>query len=74
MKYQVSKELDTDKILGQLVISHSQRMIFAATAEAERPGCVRIYKFPLTGDYIEYTCLSSPGNSTVPRKLQLVFT
>lgn len=50
-------------MLGQLVISHSQRLLFAATAELDRPGSVRIYKFPLTGDFVEYPCLSSPGKA-----------
>jgi WD40 repeat protein len=57
---QVSKELDCGVILGQIVLSHSQRMLFAGTADPEKPGCVRSYKFPLTGDFTEYQCLSSP--------------
>jgi len=47
-------------ILGQVVLSHSQRMLFAGTADPDKPGCIRSYKFPLTGDYAEYQCLSAP--------------
>ena len=34
--------------------------MFAATAVEKRPGCVRAYAFPLTGEYLEYPCLGGP--------------
>lgn len=56
----LSKELDCDDVLGQVVLSNSQRMLFAGVAEPDRPGSVRAYKFPLTGDHVTYQCLSQP--------------
>jgi hypothetical protein len=35
-------------------------MLFAGTADPDKPGCIRSYKFPLTGDYAEYQCLAGP--------------
>jgi WD40 repeat protein len=57
---QVSKELECGVVIGQLVLSHSQKMLFAGTSEPGKPGCVRSYKYPLTGDFTEYQCLSAP--------------
>ena len=57
----VSKEIECNAIIGQIVLSHSQLMLFASTASPDRPGTVRSYKFPLTGDYTEYQVLSAPA-------------
>eukprot|EP00744_Colponema_vietnamica_P001225 GILI01002055.1.p1 GENE.GILI01002055.1~~GILI01002055.1.p1 ORF type:complete len:1251 (-),score=376.19 GILI01002055.1:222-3974(-) len=57
---QVNREIDANITLGQIVLSNSQRMLIAGTAEPERPGSIRVYKFPLTGDYVEYQCHSAP--------------
>eukprot|EP00742_Colponemidia_sp_Colp-10_P003011 GILJ01003213.1.p1 GENE.GILJ01003213.1~~GILJ01003213.1.p1 ORF type:complete len:1307 (+),score=279.75 GILJ01003213.1:41-3922(+) len=56
---QVTRELDAGTTLGQIVLSHSQRMLFAGTAEPDKPGSIRCYKFPLTGDFVEYQCHSN---------------
>lgn len=56
---QVSKELDCGAVLSQVVLSRSERLFFAGTAESRRPGAVRSYKFPFTGDFEEYPALSS---------------
>ncbi|TMW62220.1 hypothetical protein Poli38472_009713 [Pythium oligandrum] len=57
---QLTKEFICESVLGQIVLSTSQRMLFGATAESERPGAVRSFKFPLTGESIEFQCLSAP--------------
>lgn len=50
---QVVKELNAGVTLGHIALSHSEHMMFAGTSEAGKPGCVRAYSFPLTGDYLE---------------------
>lgn len=50
---QVIKEINTGNTLGQIVLSNSEHMMFAGTSENGKPGCVRAYSFPLTGDYLE---------------------
>uniref|UniRef100_K3X1G7 Uncharacterized protein n=1 Tax=Globisporangium ultimum (strain ATCC 200006 / CBS 805.95 / DAOM BR144) TaxID=431595 RepID=K3X1G7_GLOUD len=57
---QLTKEFICENVLGQIVLSNSQRMLFGATAEPDRPGAVRSFKFPLTGESIEFQCLSAP--------------
>ncbi|CAB1098865.1 unnamed protein product [Ectocarpus sp. CCAP 1310/34] len=57
---QVIKELNAGVTLGQIVLSNSEHMMFAGTSESGRPGCVRAYSFPLTGDYLEYACVGTP--------------
>ncbi|KAJ1461241.1 hypothetical protein M885DRAFT_611963 [Pelagophyceae sp. CCMP2097] len=55
------KQLDGGITLGQIVLSHAEHMMFAGTAPDDgRPGCVRAYSFPLTGDFLEYACLGAP--------------
>jgi len=56
----VTKEIDCQAVLSQLVMSNSQRMLFGATAANGRPGVVRSFKFPLTGDFCDYACLAGP--------------
>ena len=50
---QVVKELNAGVTLGQIALSNSEQMMFAGTSEGGKPGCVRAYSFPLTGDYLE---------------------
>ncbi|CAN0368637.1 unnamed protein product [Ectocarpus sp. 12 AP-2014] len=57
---QVIKELNAGVTLGQIALSNSEHMMFAGTSESGRPGCVRAYSFPLTGDYLEYACVGTP--------------
>ena len=57
---QVVKELDGGVVLGQIALSSAEHMMFAGTCEEGKPGCVRAYSFPLTGDYLEYACLGAP--------------
>lgn len=56
----VTKEIECRSTLSQLCISTSQRMLFGASADSSRPGAVRSFKFPLTGDYGEYPSLAAP--------------
>lgn len=49
----VTKELNAGVTLGQIALSSNEHMMFAGTAESGKPGCVRAYTFPLTGDYLE---------------------
>lgn len=51
--FQVVKELNAGVTLGQITLSNSEHMMFAGTSESGKPGCVRAYNFPLTGDYLE---------------------
>jgi len=56
----VVKELETGVTLGQIVLSHSEHIMFAGTCAEKKPGVVRAYSFPLTGDYLEYPCMGGP--------------
>ncbi|CAM9161858.1 unnamed protein product [Discosporangium mesarthrocarpum] len=56
----MTKELNGGVTLGQIVLSNSEHMMFAGTAEGGKPGCVRAYNFPLTGAFLEYPCLGTP--------------
>eukprot|EP00931_Biecheleriopsis_adriatica_P073734 TRINITY_DN47969_c0_g1_i1.p1 TRINITY_DN47969_c0_g1~~TRINITY_DN47969_c0_g1_i1.p1 ORF type:complete len:1245 (+),score=388.72 TRINITY_DN47969_c0_g1_i1:82-3735(+) len=47
--------------LGQIVLSNSAKSLFAAVAEPDSPGPIRCYKFPLDGDYNEFSCHSAPA-------------
>ncbi|EEY54552.1 WD domain-containing protein, putative [Phytophthora infestans T30-4] len=57
---QLTKEFLCDATLGQLVLCGSQRLLFGAGAEPDRPGAIRAFKFPLTGESTEFQCLSAP--------------
>eukprot|EP00752_Nemacystus_decipiens_P016532 g14776.t1 len=57
---QVVKELNAGVTLGQIALSNSEQMMFAGTSEGGKPGYVRAYSFPLTGDYLEYACVGTP--------------
>ncbi|KDO35331.1 hypothetical protein SPRG_00180 [Saprolegnia parasitica CBS 223.65] len=56
----LSKEFNAEVMLGQIVLSNSQRMLFAGAVEPDKLGTVRSYKFPLTGEFTEFQCLSGP--------------
>jgi cilia- and flagella-associated protein 57 len=34
--------------------------LFGGTADRAKPGTVRAYNFPLTGDFLEYPCMGAP--------------
>lgn len=58
-----SKVVESSLILGQVELAHSQKLLFAAGGEKGKPGCIRLYKFPLTGDMREYQALSGPASA-----------
>lgn len=71
--FQVIKELNAGATLGQITLSNSEHMMFAGTSESGKPGCVRAYNFPLTGDYLEvytpefWSSSAHPGGiNTIP--------
>lgn len=53
---QVVKELNAGAMLGQIAMSNSENILFAGTSDVGKPGCIRAYSFPLTGDYFEVKC------------------
>ena len=52
----LSKEFDSDVTLTQLELSYSGRILFAGTAA----GTIRLYRVPLTGDYVEIKAHRGP--------------
>lgn len=55
----VNKEIDTGMELSQLALMKAERMMFATTAEESRPGMLRAYTFPLTGEFVQFPCMGS---------------
>jgi cilia- and flagella-associated protein 57 len=57
----LTKELDGGGALLNVVsLSTAKSVLFAGTADPGKPGVIRAYAYPVTGDYLEYTCMSSP--------------
>eukprot|EP00746_Dinoflagellata_sp_MGD_P071928 gnl/MRDRNA2_/MRDRNA2_29238_c0_seq1.p1 gnl/MRDRNA2_/MRDRNA2_29238_c0~~gnl/MRDRNA2_/MRDRNA2_29238_c0_seq1.p1 ORF type:complete len:1218 (-),score=322.40 gnl/MRDRNA2_/MRDRNA2_29238_c0_seq1:252-3905(-) len=57
---QLTNYLEAGTTLGQLVLANSGKTIFAGVAEADSPGPVRCYKFPLDGEFVEYQAHAAP--------------
>lgn len=57
---QLIKEHMYEAPMGQLVMSRSQRFLFGAGTETDRPSAIRALKFPLTGESTVFQCLSAP--------------
>jgi cilia- and flagella-associated protein 57 len=56
----LTKELDGGgALLNMVSLSVAKSVLFAGTGDAGKPGMVRAYAYPVTGDYLEYTCMSS---------------
>lgn len=56
----LTKELDGGgALLSMVCLSVSKSVLFAGTGDSGKPGMVRAYAYPVTGDYLEYTCMSS---------------
>jgi hypothetical protein len=47
-------------VLTHLAISTSRGVLLASAGETGKPGHVRAYTYPLTGESDEYPCLGSP--------------
>lgn len=56
----ITKELDGAATLGQIALTNAEHAMFAGTSQEKKPGCVRAYAFPLTGEYLEYPCMGGP--------------
>jgi len=56
---QVVKEIDSGAMLSQIVLTQAEHLLFAGTAAENRPGMLRAYEFPLSGQYLEYACMGS---------------
>jgi WD40 repeat protein len=57
----VSKELNTGTAcLGQMSLTSSEHLLVAGTSDPNRPGRLRAYALPLTGDFVEYQCMGAP--------------
>lgn len=46
--------LESNATLGQLALAYQAKALFAGVAEPDMPGPLRVYNFPLDGDYVEY--------------------
>jgi cilia- and flagella-associated protein 57 len=56
----LTKELDGGgALLNMVCLSVAKSVLFAGTGDPGKPGMVRAYAYPVTGDYLEYTCMSS---------------
>lgn len=56
----LTKELDEGgSLLTLLAISPAKSVLFASTSDGNKPGVVRAYTYPVTGDYLEYPCMTS---------------
>merc|ERR1719482_861050 len=62
---QLKNYFEAGTTLGQLVLANSGKTIFAGVAEADSPGPVRCYKFPLDGDFQEYQAHAAPCSEFV---------
>lgn len=50
---------DAGLVLTNLAVSTTKGVLFASTQEYGRPSYVRLYQYPVTGDYDEYPCFGS---------------
>jgi hypothetical protein len=47
------KSLDAGSIISQIALNHNQNIFFAAVHESQRPGSIKSYNYPLTGNFTE---------------------
>lgn len=52
--------LESNAMLGQLALASQARALFAGVAEVNLPGPLRLYNFPVDGEYVEYQAHSLP--------------
>jgi hypothetical protein len=55
----IHKSADAGLVLTNVALSIKNSVLFAGTAEIGKPGYVRAYSYPVTGDYDEYPCTQS---------------
>jgi cilia- and flagella-associated protein 57 len=56
---ELTNYLESNALLGQLVLAPSCQALFAGVSEPDVPGALRCYTFPLNGDYLEYQAHSA---------------
>lgn len=54
-----SKLTDAGLILTNIALATNKAVLFASTFEHAKPGCVRTYPYPLSGDFDEYPCTNA---------------
>ncbi|PFH36656.1 WD domain, G-beta repeat-containing protein [Besnoitia besnoiti] len=57
---QLVNTYDAGSTLSALALPRKRRALFAGTADADCPGQLRSYAFPLTGEYLRYHCHAAP--------------
>ena len=57
---QVAKEIGTQIPLSQIVLNSAETTLFATTGLTGQPGMIRSYECPVSADYVEYACMSTP--------------
>lgn len=57
---QLTNYVESNAVLGHLALAPAAKALIAGVAEPDMPGSLRCYKFPLTGDYVEYQAHSAP--------------
>ena len=55
----LKRTLDLGVIPSHVQFSGGRNLLFCGTADVSKPGHVRSYVYPVTGDYDEYSCVSS---------------
>ena len=56
----VLKEVDAGALMGSVMLSGNQSMVFGGKAQLGAPGSVRSFHFPISGDSFEYPACSAP--------------
>jgi WD40 repeat protein len=56
----VAKEYEAGALLGHLAITGSRNALFASTADPGKLGVIRLYPFPVSGEYTEIPCMATP--------------
>lgn len=56
----IKQDLDEKVLFSNVAASTVKGVLYAATADAGKPGVIRSYACPVTGDFQEYPCMGSP--------------
>jgi WD40 repeat protein len=55
----MTQDRAAETLLTHLQIAPSKSLLFAATGDGGKPGAVRAYQYPMTGEFVEYQCLAN---------------
>lgn len=55
-----SKLTDAGLVLTHIALAMNKSVLFASTFEHAKPGYIRAYPYPLSGEFDDYPCTSSP--------------